>query len=187
VILQGDCLEVLRTLDAGIAQTCVTSPPYWGLRDYGTATWQGGDAGCDHKAPPAGGWQCKVANGETDPFARGGNINQQYKDTCPKCGAIRIDQQLGLERTPEEYTAKMVAIFREVRRVLRDDGTLWLNLGDSYTSGGRGSYPDDIQGSKQATSRAWNDETNAVKVPRNPEVPRGMKPKDLCGIPWITR
>jgi len=79
-LLQGDCTKVLATLPAASVQCCVTSPPYWGLRDYGA------------------------------------------------------DSQLGLEATPEEYVANMVAVFREVRRVLRDDGTLWLNLGDSYAS-----------------------------------------------------
>ena len=77
----GDCVESLRALDAGSVHCCVTSPPYWGLRDYGN------------------------------------------------------DGQIGLEETPEAYVARLVDVFREVRRVLRDDGTLWLNLGDSYGSG----------------------------------------------------
>jgi DNA modification methylase len=59
-----------------------------------------------------------------------------YRDVCGKCGARRQDEQIGLEKTPEEYVAKLVEVFREVRRVLRDDGTLWLNLGDTYNSGG---------------------------------------------------
>ena len=84
-MLQGDCLEVLRTLPEESVHTCVTSPPYWGLRDYG------------------------------------------------------VDGQLGLEPTPEEYVANMVEVFREVKRVLRNDGTLWLNLGDSYV-GSWGNY-----------------------------------------------
>ena len=81
-IKQGDAIEVLKTMPDQSINTCVTSPPYWGLRDYG------------------------------------------------------VEGQLGLESTPDEYVAKMVEVFREVRRVLRDDGTLWLNLGDSYASGG---------------------------------------------------
>ena len=89
-LIQGDALEVLRTLEAGSVQCCVTSPPYWGLRDYG------------------------------------------------------VEGQMGLEETPEEYVAKMVKVFREVRRVLRDDGTLWLNLGMSYASSStRGSGDSD--------------------------------------------
>lgn len=94
----GDCLDVLRTLDAESVQCCVTSPPYFGLRDYGHAG------------------------------------------------------QIGLEPTPDEYVGKLVAVFREVRRVLANDGTLWLNLGDSYTGSGKGGNPDPAS-SKQATNR----------------------------------
>ena len=120
-LLQGDCLEVLRTLPDESVHCCVTSPPYWGLRDYG------------------------------------------------------VDGQLGLEPTPEEYVAKMVEVFREVKRVLRKDGTLWLNLGDSYAmkfGGGKGR--------KSGTTKAAVDEIE--KPPR--EIPSGLKPKDLVGIPW---
>jgi DNA modification methylase len=126
----GDVRERLRELPAASVQCVVTSPPYWGLRDYGTARWEGGAANCGHVAPALGGTGKETISG--------GTANQhttravQYRDTCGKCGAHRIDAQLGLERTPEEYVTNMVAVFREVRRVLRDDGTLWLNLGDSY-------------------------------------------------------
>jgi len=120
-ICHGDVLEVLRTLPAGIVQTVVTSPPYWGLRDYGVAG------------------------------------------------------QIGLEKTPEEFVAKMVEVFREVRRVLRDDGTLWLNLGDSYAGGGRGGYCGDE--SKQKSNAG-----SLIKAPKWGEA--GLKPKDLVGIPW---
>ncbi len=133
-VICGDALEVLKGLPAGSVNCCVTSPPYWGLRDYGTASWAGGDAGCDHNTfrgkprpelpnPPAG-WA------ERDATPTPGN--------CPKYGARRVDKQLGLEKTPEEFIAKMVEVFREVWRVLRDDGTLFLNLGDSYFGRGRG-------------------------------------------------
>jgi len=104
---------------------CITSPPYWGLRDYG------------------------------------------------------VSGQLGLERTPAEYIAAMVAVFGEVRRVLRDDGTLWLNLGDSYTSGGRQGHGTRV-GFRQSSNRGANDETSCESAPNPP----GLKPKDLCGIPW---
>lgn len=96
-----------------------------------------------------------------------------YKEVCGKCGAKRIDQQLGLEKTPEEYVEKMVRVFQEVKRVLRDDGSLWLNLGDSYSVGGRGGGP---PGGKQATN------VGALLGPKT--CPDGLKPKDLCGIPW---
>lgn len=113
----GDCLDVLPTLEAGSVHCCVTSPPYWSLRDYG------------------------------------------------------VDGQLGLEPTPEEYVAKMVEVFREVRRVLRDDGTLWLNLGDSYASGTNDS------------KSFRHDRAACNVVGRRPS--NGLKPKDLVGIPWM--
>lgn len=120
-ILQGDWIEQLRTLPDESVQCCVTSPPYWGLRDYGVAG------------------------------------------------------QLGLEKAPEEYVAKLVAGFREVRRVLRKDGTLWLNLGDSYCattkgSGGHNPKQDSNRGSWMG-DRSW-------------QIPTGLKSKDLVGIPY---
>src|SRR5208282_2279224 len=99
---------------------------------------KGGDAGCDHKTDKAN--TRSFVNGQN-----GGGVNCTSWTTrdatpisgdCPKCGARRIDSQLGLESTPEEYLAKMVAVFRQVWRVLRDDGTLWVNMGDSYASSG---------------------------------------------------
>ena len=124
VIYPGDCLTTLRSLPDGAARCCVTSPPYWGLRDYGVAG------------------------------------------------------QLGLEPTPDAYVAGMVEVFREVRRVLSDDGTLWLNLGDSYAGGGGFSptSPSNIAGAKQTTAKGSI--KGAIK-------PQGVvKPKDLVGIPW---
>lgn len=126
-IIQGDCRDVLATLPAQSAHTCVTSPPYFGLRDYG--------------------------HGQT---------------------------QIGLEPTPDEFVTALVAVFREVRRVLRDDGTVWLNLGDTYaaqtgerTKGNGG--PALVGTAQQGRS--------AVHRPRRPPV--GVKPKDLLGIPWL--
>lgn len=102
-------------------QTCVTSPPYWGLRDYG------------------------------------------------------VQDQLGLEPTPEQYVANMVAVFREVRRVLRDDGTVWLNLGDSYASGEIGRHD-------AKTDRAYGKRDDGER--QHNKIDSGLKPKDLVGIPW---
>ena len=120
----GDVLDVLPTLPAESVNCCVTSPPYWSLRDYGE------------------------------------------------------DAQLGLEPTPDEYVARMVAVFREVRRVLRDDGTLWLNLGDSYAGGNyRGGG---IDTASEQRSNFGTTDFMATKA----NVPPGLKPKDLVGIPW---
>ena len=121
-ILQGDVLEQLATLPDESVQCCVTSPPYWGLRDYG------------------------------------------------------VEGQIGLEPTIEEYVAKMVEVFREVRQVLRKDGTLWLNMGDSYNSAGPSNH-----GKSDVVHRGTNDEdwSQPSKI-----IDTMLKPKDMCGIPW---
>lgn len=120
----GDCRDLLRAMPDSSVNCCVTSPPYFGLRDYG------------------------------------------------------CDGQMGLEKTPEEFVAGMVEVFREVRRVLRDDGTLWLNLGDSYAGGGGGNY---AKGSRN------NSGQNVTNVRNRPEWldESGRKAKDLIGIPWM--
>lgn len=164
-ILQGDAIEQLRTLPDESVHCCVTSPPYWGLRDYGTAQWEGGEDGCDHV-----GVESRTVSGSDGKQYTNAGSNRVFSGDC-KCGAKRIDSQLGLEKTPEEYVAKMVEVFREVRRVLRKDGTLWLNLGDSYaaSSGTGGTNSFQPKQPMFAYSRA---------------APPGLKPKDLCGIPW---
>ena len=118
-IIQGDCIESLKKLEDQSINTCITSPPYWGMRDY----------------------------------------NDEEK-------------QLGLEDTPEEFVDNLVKVFREVKRVLRDDGTVWLNLGDSYSSGGRTT----------TTNQSLRGDKN-YGVTR-PKPSKGIKPKDLIGIPW---
>jgi len=120
-VLVGDVRETLQTLPDKSVCTCVTSPPYFGLRDYGN------------------------------------------------------DKQIGLEQTPEEYVSALVDVFREVKRVLRDDGTLWLNLGDSYAGSGRG--PSGINGIGGQEKRQGFHSPSVT-------IPDGLKPKDLIGIPW---
>lgn len=125
MIIEGDSLQVLKTLPDQSVQCCVTSPPYYGLRDYG------------------------------------------------------VDGQIGLEETPEQYIENLVSVFREVRRVLKDDGTLWVNMGDSYAGSGKGAWKNK-NGQKE------------VYVP-DPDSPQakmektwdGIKNKDLIGIPWM--
>jgi len=111
----------------------------WGLRDYGTGAWEGGDEGCDHTAAAKKGRAdygfSEAAQVQTSNVSAGFT---SYEKSCPDCGATRIDQQLGLEPTPEEYVTRMVEVFREVRRVLASHGTVWLNLGDSYCAQGGG-------------------------------------------------
>lgn len=117
IIFEGDALTVLRRLPDRAVQCIVTSPPYWGLRDYNTA------------------------------------------------------DQIGLEPTLPQFINRLVEVFREAKRVLRDDGVFWLNIGDGFTSGNRGWRAPD----KKNRARAM-----AVR----PNTPEGLKPKDLLGIPW---
>lgn len=106
-----------------------------------------------------------------------------YKDICGKCGATRIDSQIGLEQTPDEYVAQMVAVFREVRRVLKDDGTLWLNLGDSYSGSGKGAYADgQVRLTEKSTKQITSVGTTQGTFTKT--IVDGLKPKDLVGIPW---
>jgi len=125
-ILQGDALQVLKTLKDETVNCCVTSPPYWGLRDYGH-------------------------NG-----------------------------QIGLEKTPELYVDKLVKIFQEVKRVLKKDGTLWLNLGDNYIGGGRGGLE---QCGKGSFEESRYKKGQKIGLPTGKVA--GYKPKDLVGLPWM--
>lgn len=127
-VLQGDCRDVLKTLPDESVHCCVTSPPYFSLRDYG------------------------------------------------------VVGQMGLEATPEEFVAELVGVFREVRRVLRSDGTLWLNLGDSYAGGGnyRGIHSEGTLSAKQRSNGGARGVSQLLGAKDTP----GCKPKDMIGIPW---
>ena len=171
-ILEGNCLETLKSVPAGSVQCSVTSPPYYALRDYGTGEWEGGDAECDHK-PRGNGQDLSKSTLAGSKDTQNHQLEGYKGNVCRRCGAIRIDHQIGLESTPEAYVENLVAVFREVRRVLKDDGTLWLVLGDSYNgSGGPGSqYDNNLKGEFQK----YDNPNRTVK---------GLKPKDLIGIPW---
>lgn len=187
-ILQGDVRSCLKQLEDGSVQCVITSPPYWGLRDYGTATWEGGDPNCDHKHKTARNDGGRVNengfHGSATEDSDKGAMN--YTGICPKCGARRIDSQIGLEPTPEAYVADLVEVFREVKRVLRNDGTLWLNLGDSYatTSTGNRGTKSALHGSDGQTYAVTLDRYTEAKTHRA-AIPDGLKPKDLVGIPWM--
>ena len=171
-ILQGSVFDRLKDIEDESIQCVVTSPPYWGLRDYGTAEWEGGDENCEHKI---GRFEHSVSSKQKSNSASAGH---QAKEKCPKCGAVRKDKQLGLEETPEEFVDNLVKMFREVKRVLRKDGTVWLNLGDSYIGGGRGyDYCKDgtVQMAHIKAGVKYGKPTGKIK---------GLKAKDLCGIPW---
>ncbi len=141
IILQGDALTKLKELPEKSINMCMTSPPYWALRDYGTANWDGGDKNCNHKIP----------EGEQDPKNKNNTSHNVrfIRDVCYKCGAKRVDKQLGLEPTSDQYISSICDIFDKVKRVLRDDGTCWVNIGDtymnnsSYSEKGRQGYGND--------------------------------------------
>ena len=169
-LYQGDALEVLRTLPDESFHMACTSPPFYGLRDYGTGTWEGGDEACDHKH--------YIRPRTETPGGRGGSMPMQehvFLQACGKCGARRVDRQIGLEPTPDEWVARLVEVFAEVRRVLRKDGTLWVEIGDSY-------------GANQGSGKdAAGHVPNAWSLHRQSATPiaRPYKPKDLLGQPWL--
>jgi DNA modification methylase len=171
----GDCMTVLDTLEEESVQTCISSPPYYGLRDYGTGKWEGGDPACSHRNETR-----HQAQGKTSQRVGRANVEHQrgetFTDTCGLCGAVRVDEQIGQERTPEAYVEKLVAVFRRVRRVLRDDGTVWLNLGDSYANDGK-------WGGETGGLHAYIDDASRQRIGRSKRS-TGLKPKDLIGIPW---
>jgi DNA modification methylase len=172
----------------------------FGLRDYGTAKWEGGDPGCDHiksKKPPtlqsssglgipADGGPRRIGENNTYHEA----YTEPFRDVCGKCGATRVDRQIGLEATPAEYVATMVRVFEEVRRVLRKDGVCFLNLGDSYAgSWGAQSRPDTTDTGRQGGGSMLS----ARQIAAHPRLSGGtgslkntpgLKPKDLIGVPW---
>ena len=181
-ILTGDCRDLLKSLPDESVHCVVTSPPYWGLRDYGTAKWEGGDQNCDHLNGRPGSWR---ADGIVE------NVSQRNRDgagaysgDCRKCGAVRVDSQLGLEQSPDAYVAQMVAVFRDVWRVLRKDGTLWLNLGDSYSTHAAGKISDPMLKSTLAgvrTQEVANESSRANGRYRKTDL---LPEKNLIGIPW---
>lgn len=177
-IIVADVLDGLRQLEPESVQCVVTSPPYWGLRDYGTDPWVGGDPACTHRdgmaQPP------QTIGSGANPYPGGGAHRGGDASVCASCGATRTVRQIGLERTPAEYVDRLAAVFAAVWRVLRPDGTLWLNLGDCYNAynGGSGPGSGPVDGPSERSAQ-------------RPQLPtgygirdRGLKPKDLVGIPW---
>lgn len=168
-----DARSALRKLPSGSVHCVVTSPPYWGLRDYGLPplVWDE-PGGCEHE------WgepECEHHPGQVeqtkwkDAEAAGHGQTAKSGQFCLGCSAWR--GSLGLEPTPELYVQHLVAIFRDVRRVLRDDGTLWLNLGDSYAV-------------SSGTGGTTSFQPSAPMFAYTRPAPAGLKPKDLVGIPW---
>ena len=180
-IYQGHTLDVLKQLPDESVHCCVTSPPYWGLRDYGLEPqiWNG-DVDCEHewgdeiKRAQEGSGNDGVPKEWQRPSreAQKGGSSGQF---CQLCGAWKGN--LGLEPTRELYVKHIVDIFREVKRVLRNDGTLWLNLGDSYNAGRTGGWAGGKCGMCKQGTKEYYQQQSGPKV-------EGLKPKDLIGIPW---
>lgn len=176
-IRQGHVLDRLREMPDESVHCVVTSPPYWGLRDYGTARWEGGDLLCEHRSDTM-----RVGRNEDrtklagSPATNMAQLIRYANVACGKCGAVRVDHQLGLEPTYQEHVAKMAAVFDEVRRVLRPDGTLWLNYGDSYATSPNGRKAADVKA-------IGNDDRTFRDKPFS-TIQGALKAKDLCGIPW---
>lgn len=168
----GDALEVLRSWPDEFVDCVITSPPYWGLRDYGTAKWEGGYEKCEHKeAKEKSRYDYSLENSQIQSGQGKGTDAPKWKDICPSCGAKKIDNQIGLEKTPEEYVAKMVEVFWECKRVLKKEGVMFLNLGDSYWA------------NRAENGQSYDD--NEVQRKRSGgKMHSTLKPKDLVGIPW---
>lgn len=179
----GDTVEVLAQLPDASVDCVVTSPPYWGLRDYGTGTWDGGDPACTHllargtsaphTEPPAPSTLPPTRHG-------GGSVR-----TCRRCGAVRHDPQYGLEPTVEDYIATLRRVFAELHRVLAPTGTVWLNLGDSYAAEPPGRASDPARTSTLTGRQAATCQRASVQhggVDRTRALPR----KNLIGVPWRT-
>lgn len=176
----GEALATVRELPDASVDCVVTSPPYFGLRDYGTAQWIGGDPDCQHvqathlRQEHSGRTRQGPRNGKQ---ASSSASTKRYKDRCRKCKAKRVDLALGHEQTPQEYVDRLVDIFREIRRVLKDTGTVWLNLGDSYASGGNGAR-DAERWPKQSRNNRGDRMIHSKKQ-------TGFKPKDMIPLAWL--
>lgn len=201
-IQTGDALACVAAMPANSVHCAVTSPPYWGLRDYGTPPqiW-GGDPDCRHRwsigglAPQSGGTGPASAKQVTNRGTQGSVQLRIAHAFCARCGAWR--GSLGLEPDYRLYVDHLVAVMRAVRRVLRPDGTLWLNLGDCYATGagkakraGGGAQGDNWEGKGPSGYRGADDPgpkdlgSGVAGFQPNRMPQPGLKPKDLVGIPW---
>ena len=179
VVHEGHVIGRLRQLAAGSVHMVVTSPPYWGLRDYkNPPTAWGGDEACAHEwGEQERGRRQDVLPSESSEAGRLGSNDVQAGQNdggrlCRRCDAWL--GQLGLEPTPDLYVEHIVEVFREVRRVLRADGTLWLSLGDCFSHGGCGARDQE----------RWPKQSRNDHIPVHAKKLFGLKPKDLVGIPW---
>ena len=181
-ILVGDCRDRLKELPDESVHCVVTSPPYWGLRDYGIppTIWGGNDA-CDHEwiergvVVQSGGTGEASAKQVTNAGTQGSVQKPIKTGFCKWCAAWR--GSFGLEPTYQLFVDHAVEVFAELRRVLKRDGTLWLNLGDSYASGEIGRHDGGRTFQDTYDRKSFGERKQARR-------PAGIKPKNLVGIPW---
>lgn len=182
-IICGEAWEELRKLPGESVDCCITSPPYYGLRNYQTGIWVGGDA--SHKHDRIAARSGRGGSGSPGKQTMGACPSDVPCDRC-SCGARYVDLQIGLEASPEAYVAKQVEVFREVRRVLKDEGTLWLNLGDSYWGGkGQSNYGFQERRTSPTMERDHHNITGMGQTRPTDGKHHEIKPKDLIGIPWM--
>ena len=177
--IQGNCIDKIKELEDNSIDCVVTSPPYWGLRDYGTTSYDGGDPNCKHT----------ISDGSFDPL-KNKLIERPYrskdKKNCVKCGAKRIDEQFGLETTYQEHIQNIVALFRVIKPKLKDSATVWLNYGDSYAATVNGTKVKDmkknLQKNRTSKTKGVYDDRGFVDKPFS-TIQGHLKPKDLVMIP----
>lgn len=177
----GDAVDTVAGWPAESIDCVVTSPPYYGLRDYRTGRWVGGDPACAHSV--GRGTNIPHTTGAApgypaSPAHRGGD-----PQTCRRCGARRVDRQYGLEPTPADYVDHLRALFAQLRRVLTPTGTVWLNLGDSYSAEPPGRSSHAMRNSTLsgvAAAAVLREQVRSAGVNRTRTVPR----KNLLGMPW---
>ena len=198
MIFRGDALSMLKTLPSESVQCIVTSPPYWALRRYDIPDIVfDGDPACEHewgaervraRSGGVGASTLGLASGGNDMSdeARVRSIERSFVEVstgafCQRCSAWR--GQLGQEPTPDLFIRHLVEIFREARRVLRTDGTCWLNMGDCYSNADKGGYQSSRVTAEDSLQKG-NLASDFIGAPnRQPQL--GLKNKDLVGIPWL--
>ncbi len=177
-IFEGDCRQTLPQIPSNSVHMALSSPPYWRLRDYKTGRWVGGDPECTHVVAEmryGTGFATSPANTRGGAKKVGKVKPLQAAHDCPRCGAHRIDQQIGQEDSPEAFIDELCWVFREVHRILRPDGVLFLNIGDtSASSGGNGRGENNIRVGRAHAQRKYRT-----------GLPAGWKKNEVIGIPWM--
>ena len=180
-IVQGNCIDKIKELDDNSIDCVVSSPPYFGLRDYGTAQWQGGDIKCSHSY----GRNTRGGLTEFQKKNKGSFGDEAVKsgENCKLCGAKRIDEQFGLEKTYQEYITNTVKVFETFKPKLKDTATIWWNVGDSYSSGSRKTTTLQTVRKPKSNEISKSKQKYLDGLIVRPAIQTGIKEKDLLMIP----